>query len=252
MTRVVIDGLELVNRSVQLDLPPELDVFYLQPDGLSEEWYAPPASRASFEENPSDHGAFWPDEWLLSARTFAIRGGLWTRNSMLGQAEARRQLAKLHNRPLRVLVEDEAGPRWVRGASVQRPVITRPSIYRVEFTIFVTCPDPLKYGREVRFLATTGDTAVENVGDVPTWPVLHAAPGTTVCSVAFGDRMIAWAGEAPNGFTLDPRNALAIDPSGSVVGTVIVDDVFRIPPGRHLVQASSDGDLNIGMAGAWQ
>lgn len=253
MTRVVIDDkLELVNRSVQLDAPPEFDMYYLRPDGLGEEWYAPPASRAEFEENPADHGSFWPDEWFLSARTFPIRGALWTRNSSLGQAEARRKLATLHNRPLSILVEDEAGERWVTGASTQRPIITRPSIYRVEFTIFITCPDPLKYGREARYPVTGGPLVVENSGDAETWPMLYATGPTTVCSVELGDRMVAWHGSAPEGFTLDPRDGLAIDPHGAVVGRLAVDDVFRVPPGQHTLAASSDGPLTVGVRPAWQ
>lgn len=252
MTRVVIDGkLELVNRSVQLDAPPELDLFYLRPDGLGDEWYSPAASRADFEENPSDNGAFWPDEWLLSARTFPIRGALWTRNSSLGQAKARRQLAALHNRPLTILVEDEGGERWVTGASTQRPIITRPDIWRVEFTLFVTCPDPLKYGREARYPVSGGGVTVENGGDSPTWPIIYATGPTTVCSVELGGRMVAWHGNAPNGFRLDPADGLAIDPSGAVVGRLAVDDVFRVPPGSHRLAASSDGPLAIGVRSAW-
>lgn len=254
MTRVVIDGkLELINRSVQLDLPPEVDVFYLRPDGLGEEWYAPPASRVDWEDNPSDHGAFWPDEWLLGARTFPIRGALWTRNSSLGQAKARRQIAQLHNRPLSILVEDEGGERWVTGASTQRPIVTRPSIYRVEFTMFITCPDPLKYGREARYAATAGQPlVVENGGDADTWPVIYATGATTVCAVEYGGRMVAWHGSAPNGFRLDPADGLAIDPSGAVVGRLAEDDVFKVPPGRHALTVSSDGPLSIGVRSAWQ
>lgn len=253
MTRVVIDDmLELVNRSVQLDTPPESDVFYLQPDGLGDEWYAPPASRVDWEENPSDHGAFWPDEWFMSARTFPIRGALWTRSSSLGQARARRMLARLHNRPLSVMVEDEGGTVWVTGASTQRPIITRPSIYRVEFTMFITCPDPIKYGREARYPVTGGPLVVENPGDAPTWPVFYATGPTTVCTIELGDRMVAWHGNAPDGFRLDPRDGLAIDPHGAVVGRLAVDDVFKVPPGTHTLAAASDGPLSVGVRAGWQ
>lgn len=252
MTRVVIDDrLELVNRSVQLDMPPEVDMFYLRADGLGDEWYAPPASRVRWEDNPSDDGAFWPDEWLLSPRTFPIRGALWSRNSSLGQAKARRELAKLHNRPLSVMIEDEGGAVWVTGASTQAPIVTRPSIYRVEFTLFITCPDPIKYGREARYQATGSSLTVENPGDAATWPMIYATGPTTVCSVELGDRMVAWHGSAPNGFVLDPSTGIATSPNGTVVGRLAVDDVFKIPPGSHALKVASDGPLSIGVRGGW-
>jgi hypothetical protein len=258
MTRVVIEtvdgrpeSLTLVNRSESMDMAPSGDQWYLKADGLDESWYAPVASRADVEENPSDDGGFWPNQYLLGSRTFPIRGGLWSQSSSLGQAAARTKLARLHNRPLQVLVEDELGPRWVRGFSRQAPVIKRPTIYRVEFTLFITCPDPVKVGAEARYPVTGNTVTVENGGDYPTWPMIYAAGPVTELGVGFDGHALAWAGSSASGVTIDPQTGIVTDGSGVEIGGIQVDDVFRIPPGAHELAVTADADVSVGVRPGW-
>jgi len=259
MTRVVIEekanpanSLTLVNRSESLMQGPAVqDEWYLRVDGLDDAWYSPPDSRAELEEDPGNDGAFWPDEYLLTSRTFPIRGGLWTRSSSLSQAAARSRLARLHNRPLRILVEDELGPRWVEGFSRQRPIVTRPSIHRVEFTLFISCPSPLKVGREAPFPVQNGIARVENAGDYPTWPTFRASGLVTVLASEFQGHVFAWAGLSTTGITLDPQTGIVTNGLGDEIGGIQVDDVYRIPPGAHEIVVESDAPVTVGVRPGW-
>lgn len=259
MTRVVIEEtgnpanmLVLVNRSDSLmQGPPDSDEWYLRADGLDDSWYSPTDSRAALEEDPSGDGAFWPDEYLLTPRTFPVRGAMWARSSSLSQGAARARLARLHNKPLTVLVEDEMGPRWVHGFSRQRPIITRPSIHRVEFTLFISCPSPVKTGREVRFPTVATVAQVENSGDYPTWPVFYAPGPVTVIASEFDGHVFAWAGNSPTGVTLDPQTGIVTNGLGVEIGGIQVDDVFRVPPGAHELTVESDAAVTVGVRPGW-
>lgn len=259
MTRVVIEetanpanSIVLVNRSESMmQGPAAADEWYLRADGLDESWWAAPEARGELEEDPSDDGSFWPEEYLLRSRTIPVRGGLWSRSSSLGQAAARSRLNRLHNKPLTMMVEDELGARWVYGISRQAPVITRPSIYRLEFTLFITCPRPVKVGREVKYPVTSGVAQVENSGDYPTWPMIYAAGPVTVIAAEFDGHVLAWAGSSASGVTIDPQTGIVKDGSGVEIGGIQVDDVFRIPPGPHEVTVTADAAVQVGVRPGW-
>lgn len=257
MTRVVIEAdggrpesLVLVNRSESMASPAIQDQWYLRSDGLGDEWYSPADSRAEIADNPSDDGGYAPDEYLLRPKVFPIRGGLWTTASSLGQSAGRAKLARLHNRPLRVLVEDEAGPRWVYGFSRQAPVISRPSIHRLEFSLTINCPDPVKLGNEARFPAAGNVVRVENSGDVATWPTVYVSGQVTQLALQLGTQLLAWIGNA-QGLTIDTRSGSAYNGSGVEIGGIQVDDAFKIPPGAHELTLVTDGQVSVGVRPGW-
>lgn len=259
MTRVTIEtvggtheSLVLTNRS-QLFLTPDQDGWWLQGDGLGDEWYSPPESRAEVEDNPTDDGGYWPDEYLLSAKSFPLRGTFWSTASSLGQAAARAKLARLHNRPLSILVEDEAGERWMYGFIRQAPVIKRPNIWSVDFSLVIHCPKPVKVGREARFPVAAGVARVENSGDYPSWPMIYVQGQVTslvVQETGGGSGLIGWTGNA-NGLLFDPQTGIMLDGSGQEIGGVEVDDVFKIQPGAHDVLVSTNGTAQVGVRPAW-
>lgn len=259
MTRVVIEetanpanSLTLMNRSDSMMQGPGLDEWYLRTDGLDEGWYSPPSARGDLEEDPSGDGAFWPSEYRLRSRVFPIRGGLWSNASSMGQGQGRSVLNRLHNRPLTILVEDENGQRWAHGISRQKPILARPSIYRLEFTLFIECPSPIKVGREVRFPRVGNVVNVESAGDEPTWPTFYLDGPVTVFAAELGGHLLAWAGTAPQGVVIDPQTGIVSTPNGQEIGGIQVDDAFRVPPGLSSITVTTDAPVaHVGVRPGW-
>ena len=226
-------------------------VLGLERDGLHG-WKNGVEPRYEAPEIPGGDGNYAPDEINLAARLLTIRGfrRVFSPASTVGLAAFEDFLASLVGEWLTITVEDAAGPRTVSGFVSAIPVNDRVSEWTVKFTLIVLCPDPLKYGSPVPFLAPTGTVLVSNAGTGRVFPRLEVTGPVTVVDVQVPGRRVRWVGDA-NGLLLDFADAFPLS-GGVEVGTLVHAGLFRIPPGTTAIAVTTDGDLTIGVAPGWK
>ncbi|WP_424936667.1 MULTISPECIES: hypothetical protein [Bacteria] len=225
--RVLSDG-----RAYRLFRP---STWWLEDEGL-DGWYTPPAPRATSDPVPDGDGGYWPSRFLLSPRTVTIRGAHVAETSTLARAAAEDWLASLDGE-FPVVVEDEHGAREITAFQSAAPTLKRLDDYAVAFSLIVTAPDPIKYGRRAAF---SGDH-VENAGGTPVlpWRIVTSGRATRI-NVSLAGHRIRWVGNSQS-ITIDLRTGTARDARGSdVTMGLIEDDVPLLPPGRSPLVIDSD------------
>jgi hypothetical protein len=220
-------------------------------DGL-DGWLNGVAPKYEAPDIPGDHGSYSPDEIYLSSRILTIRGvyrATRAASSVSASAFADR-IAALIGEYLTITVEDAAGVRTVEGFVSAIPAHDRRADHTFLFTLIITCPDPLKYGREVLFPVTGSTVTVDQPGTGRVFPRVLVSGPVTVLDVQVPGYRVRWVGEAPN-LDLDFRDAFPLS-GGVETGTLVWSQVFRLPPGESTIAVESDGDVQIGIRPGWK
>jgi hypothetical protein len=216
---------------------PTTTEWWLLDEGL-DGWTNAPAPRATSDPVPDGDGGYWPARFLLAPRTLTIRGAHTSESSSLARAEAEDWLASLDGE-ISVVVEDEHGTREVTGFQSAIPTHRRIDDLASEFTLFITAPDPIKYGTPALFR----EGYVENTGRTPVLPWRIVANGNvTRLRVTIGGHVIRWTGLA-GGIVIDCRTGTATEANGIDRTTGLVeDDIPYIPPGRMPLTIETDAE----------
>lgn len=214
---------------------------YLDANGLSG-WYDSLQPETELSDIPGRNGAYMPGEFHSSARTVTIRGHrvryLHSDDSSdVDDAMFRERLNALALREVTLTVMDPIGVHHA-DAFVSASIETQLDLGFMSFTIILSCPDPLKYGDPVSFPVSGGRVTVENLGNMPTYPIVtvQRAAGLSFISVTNSNgNEVAWEGDGTaSNVTLDFRTLMP------TVGRVTVDDVFTVGPGSDLIFVSAD------------
>ena len=223
------------------------------PKGL-EGWFEP-ADLQSVDVSalPQQHGTFWPESLWQSSRKLTIRGWHYaspSESSSVSAAEFRDKLAALVGTVGTVTVEDSSGVRTVTGYFPVNPVITHTDTFLTDFSLIMTCPDPLKYGPPAQY-SGTGPIVVENsgTGDVPF--TVSASQRVTTLTVSCGGRTLEWTGNSL-GLVLDTADGRPLSPSGVEVGYLVQADPVRIPPGSQTVQVTANVPVTLTVRSGWK
>lgn len=238
------DVITLVGNPTYAEQAEYPDAWVLLRDGL-EGWFSPPAPRYEFANVPHGDGVYVPFVTPLPARTVTVRfahKGV----SSVSAARARDRVAGLARQLVRLVVEDAAGVRECAGVVSTDVTAVHVSAQVTRFEVTLTCPDPLKYGREFVFVAANGEVDVVFDGTEPVFPVFEFAPAAETVSVEYGGRRLVWSGTVTGGrVTVDSRTGR---PSR---GILTVDEVFMLPPGSSTVEVSGATDLIVKVREAW-
>lgn len=207
--------------------------------------YGTPQTREKGEAKPQMDGDYWPSRLTQGGRIISMKCSTAARSSVEQRSRLTR-LCDLMARPLTILVEDEGGMSSLTGYVADD---IDPTVFfsrdRMWFTLLIYCPDPFRYGPWLEYPAANGVALVENTGNAPTWPVIHAS-GVSRLTCSLGDQAVIWQGStAP--LTLDFAD---MQPSQ---GLVTLDDAFAIPHGRSTVAVNIDtGSLSLFVRSCWK
>lgn len=244
------------------------DVYGLEENGL-DGWFDSIKPRVDISERPGNDGAYWPARSLLSPRIVTIRGFMYRSlgASVLDVARFRDRLNAWLTQPLEIVVDADNGLRRVTGVLSDQIIqhVSKRDRY-VRFSLIVTCPDPLKYGAEVRYAFPPETTLlqagwyatevwVENVGTAPTWPVFTFPPKVAAFEVWDNNRgqgkHILWGliDDEPPAYDFRIRfdsqdgYVTPLHNPGHLIGQVVTDDFQAIQPGRTYlhVEFSTEG-----------
>lgn len=229
--RLTLKDRPLIDASGLSGQPPGVDWWLLDLQG----WGDAPAPRAASDLIPDGHGGYAPSRFLMSPRTLAVKGAHVARSSSLARAEAEDWVASLDGE-FPVIVEDAHGVREVVGFQSARPSYRLMGEDTTIWTVYVTAPDPIKYGPVVPF---TGGF-VENAGReaVLPWRIVTTGSATSILVVLDGHR-IRWTGAASN-VVIDTRSGTATATSGDVTVGLVEDDVPLLAPGRTSMTVTTD------------
>lgn len=213
------------------DAPYWAEWFVLE-DGL-DGWYSAPAPQIQSETNPAGHGSFWPSEFYSAARVITLQFAHASTTSSLARAEAEDWVASLNGR-IPFVVEDEHGVRSVEVHQSAEPDYHQYDVHTAAFTLFLTAPDPIKYGPPRSF---TGDT-VRNEGTTAVLPwAIKTRGATTHLTAVIGGHRIRWAGSAPSGLEIDTRLGRTVK---GTPGVLAEDDIRPLAPGSHTLALTTD------------
>jgi hypothetical protein len=201
-------------------------------DGI-EGWYDSLALRdADIESNPAGHGGFLPVVRWVDSRVLTIHG-VYAVSSLAGTSAVGRFLDRLNvfaGETVKVTVIDALGSRSASGVVSAQIPFTRKTNRACEWSMIVTCADPFKYGPPVTWTADGGRLAVENHGTAPSLPSVTVTGSPTAFSFALGGHEVSWTGDGK-------AQSVSLDFADMIptVGTVGIDDAFRIPTGASSV-----------------
>ncbi|WGD38471.1 hypothetical protein [Lysinibacter sp. HNR] len=233
----LVDG-PLLNRA------PGPGIWGLEKDGL-EGWYEPAPPRAESVLIPQMHGGYWPAHLLVGPRILTIRGFHSDKTSAVAEAVARDRLAALITQELTVHVQDASGGRSVTGFLGTQPILRPINAWRAGFSLVLTCPDPMKYGREAVFPTIGNVITVQNPGTADTYPIIEVSGRVTNLTLTQGDRRVRWAGNATD-LRIDTRYGIAYS-GGVEAGGLIDDAVLSLPPGTTPVTVSVTSGARVQM-----
>lgn len=222
------------------------EILGLEKQGI-DGWYDSLSPRdADPQAIPQQDGSYWPAMVNVAHRVVTVRG-VHRGSSSLHVARFRDILAALVGEALEVRVDDASGARSAQGfVSAQIPA-TLTDARTTRFSLIVTCPDPLKYGPEVLFTGAGGAVTVENTGTGDVFPRFDVAGPVSEFSASLGDSTVQWAGPSGVGLSLDMSDGLPLR-GGSVVGTLVQDDLIKIPPGVSTVSVSATAGASVQVA----
>ena len=202
--------------------------------------FGTPAVRETPTDRPQTDGAYWPSRLTQKPRSISldcvIRG-----LSGVDAAQARDRINALAGKELTIVEHTASGTRSLKGFLAADPEpMMRWHEQGFEFGLVISCPDPLKYGEPVTFVASGGVCRVTNSGTASTWPTVSVSGRVTSLRLTMGDGEVRWEGDAED-LELDFRDMI---PSS---GTVTKDLAFRIPPGTSTVTVRADAGSTVSM-----
>lgn len=225
--------------------------WWLQASDPVEGWWPVPDPRVETAEVPQQDGDYFPALVNVSRRIVTVRGVRIGLSSSLEVHDAMRRLNALVKRTLTLSVEDGGGVLSSQCyMSSGAEMVMRHSEDVLEFSLILTCPDPVKYGPPVAFPVSGGTVSVENTGTADVFPTFRVDGAVSSLQVSLGGAVVSWRGSA-NGLTLDCRTGFPVDSSGRLVGTLIDDDLFKIPPGVSKLSVKSDGNVSVEVRPGW-
>jgi hypothetical protein len=218
--------------------------WWLQEDPL-DGWWGTPDVRVETADIPQQDGQYWPAIVNVAHRVLTIRGMRTLSSSTMDIHEARARVNALVAKALTVTVEDGGGALTTKGyISAGTGAVMHHSEGLLTFSLVLTCPDPAKYGQPVRFPVSGGVAMVENQGTADVWCRFIATGSISTLTATLGDATVKWHGPAGEGLTLDTYDALPMR-DGELVGTLIEDDLFKIPPGVSDVAVSATAGASV-------
>lgn len=118
---------------------------------------------------PQADGAYWPSRMTLKPRVVTIRGRVVQHDgsSSLELALFNDRLNAMVGQRLTLQVEDALGRRQ-SDCYLSSQMSWSSDLGVTDVTLIVTCPDPLKYGPEQSFQASSSTCLVVNGGNAPT------------------------------------------------------------------------------------
>ena len=241
---IISDVDEIVLNAMPFRMAP-MGVWGILKDGV-DGLFGSPAVRESDTAIPQQDGSYWPSRFTSDHRIVTIRGFVRLHSSVEA-ADVRDRICDLMCRPLTLIVQ-QASKRWHLDCfmSADPEPLMRFAERAFSFTLILTCPDPLKYGDPVTFVASNGVARVENAGRVPSFPKIHISGRCTSLSLSYGSRSVRWSGDTTS-LDLDLRDMLPS--SGAVSG-----QAFRIEPGSSVVGVNATSGANVGIivSPAWR
>lgn len=263
--RAVIAGQEFVgDREVNALIESSAWFIPDRPDG----WIGVPSPRAESRLLPGVQGGDTPRNFLYGPRTLAVPLFVVGVNASLGRSAAEDWLGSLSEN-FSFLLEDEHGARELPSVyQSAEPNYRIVSTRTCEFTMFITAPDPVKYGSPMRMPA--GDGEIENAGNVAVFPrsiVLHDATidiGTEIELTLFVNgetRRVRWGNPISSSWSaetitinLRSMSASGITSSGNEVDLsvgIIEDDLPRLRPGFTEYSLSTNAVLDTPSRGMY-
>lgn len=207
-------------------------------EGL-EGWYESLTPSLSLDRIPTQDGAWNPSIVTLEPRVLTIRGAYYSAGSMLAAGLFRDRLALLPGRELVVRVEDELGVREVHGWVSDTVDIQPVGAWACQFTLQISCPDPLKYGHEVSLTVTDNLASAENTGNHATFPVFTISSPITRFTAECSGKSFMWTCDYASPLTIDMRLGIPRVPDGQIVGTASIDDLISFLPGVNSMTVST-------------
>lgn len=246
------DEFTLVDGTFLNSWSPGGEMFILRRDGL-QGWFESAESRGEEMPGlPGTSGQFWPEEVFTNGRVLTVRGTHISQGnaSTLSTARFRDSLAALVGQSLSMWVADSAGSREVSGFVSGRVNTVHRTETVTDFSLIITCPDPLKYGQPVTYQGP-GLLPVENIGtgDVPL--VVSTPDRVTRIYLELAGRRVEWQGDA-EGLVLDLSDGVPRDSHGDEVGVLVWADLLRVPPGQHELQVESDAVVTLTVRPGWK
>ena len=214
-------------------------------DGVSG-WHGTPAPRNAAVEASGHDGDFFPIDLTSGARTVTIQGYIKERSNV-AFARALDRLNSLVGKHIKLECHDFNGVRTAEGFVSDDPAPTVSKLHNfAEFTLVVTCPDPLRYGRWASYAGQK--VRVPNNGNADSYPKVIAngyEQKVTNLALACDGQQVRWSGSA---------DSVEIDFATMVPssGTVTLDNAFAIPPGGAVVTMQSDGYAVLMARDAWR
>lgn len=210
-------------------------------------WDGTPAVRESPVARPQADGSLMPSRLTVDQRVLTIRC-LVKCSSTLAADALKDRVSDLMARVLTVSVEEPVGVREVTGFLSADPTTTL--VFRdqaVRFSLIVTCPDPLKYGRGLHFDGDGSLVRVTNPGRMPAWPTVSVMGRVTALTVSHQGSTVTWQGDS----------AGLILPFASMIpscGAVRKDEAFTLPPGDSTCRYTVDegADVSVTIRPAWR
>lgn len=234
--------------TIHLDGAPHVPnhVWGIVKDGI-DGWFGTPKVRESLVDIPQRDGAYMPAMLTQSTRVVTIRG-LIRQASSVQAGRARERICDLACRKLTLRVEDALGPKESRCFMSGDPEpLLQYNEEGFSFALVLTCPDPLKYGREVSFAPVLPWLEVENAGLAASWPRVRVDGPVSMLRVSCDEGLVEWHGDA-GGLDLDFAD---MQPSS---GVVTIGRPWRVRPGtgRYWVDMDGAGDMRMIVRPAWR
>lgn len=230
--------------------PPWTDALVIRQDGLGDGMLGTPAPKEDTTDNPLADGAFPPATLHAGTRSMTLE--VFARcASSVAAARLRDRINAISCKPLTIRRTDPAGERTITGYLADDPLPAITDVHKwttFEATLTILCPDPLWHGPETLYTVNGRTVRVENNGNAPSWPVLHATGATRVDAGCDGHRIV-WENPDPTDADIDLST---LDPDA---GTLSAFDAFAIPPGGATIDVSVEPDgatLQVGVRGAWR
>lgn len=223
---------------------------YFISDKMIEGWYGGSGMKTELVDNPTADGAFIPARILQSKRVVTIYGRTFP-DSSIDEFSLIDRLNNLIGRKLRLAVIDSSGWRETTAViSDDESIIVTPLAEYNDFTLILDCPDPLKYSPPKEYENANGSILVENNGLMPSWPKLRVDGTASKVTVGFNGSTLVWAFDS----TEDKNAELDFSTMIPQAGHVTVGAGFQIPPGRHRISVTTEGDARVTLSvrSAWR
>lgn len=215
-----------------------------------EGWYGTPEPRNGAVEAAGHDGDYAPIDLTSGARTVTIEGAI-KEPSNLAFARALDRLNSLMGKTIELHCDDFCGTRVCSGFVSDDPA---PTVYARDnfatFTLVITCPDPLRYGKWA-YYSLADSARVFNGGNAKSYPKLIVEPreeGAKVTTVTLqcGSQKVVWSGSGTDTLEIDLAEMVP------TYGTVSQDNAFAIPPGGATVKCYTDGVATLMCRDAWR